>query len=106
MRRDEELKHNEVRNMKNNQNTNEEITSQKSNAPRERPEQWWAKLSPVQRAFAQQIARLIDEVTESKRIEIRREREEIRARFVHILKQPESGCVSAIMLPEVPAGWN
>ena len=106
MRRNEELKHNEVRSMKNNQNTNEEITNQKSNAPWERPEQWWAKLSPVQRAFAQQIARLTDDVTETKRIEIRRERGEIRARFIHILKQPENGCVSAIMLPEVPAGWN
>jgi hypothetical protein len=106
MRRNEELKHNEGRNMKNNQNTNEEITSQKSNAPRERPEQWWARLGPVQQAFAHEIARLIDETTETKRIEIRRERGEIRARFVHILKQPENGCVSAIMLPEVPAGWN
>jgi hypothetical protein len=95
-----------LRNMKNNQNRNEEITSQKSNPLRERPEQWWAKLSPVQRAFAQQIARLTDEVTETKRIEIRRERGEIRVRFVHILKRPENGCVSAIMLPEVPAGWN
>jgi hypothetical protein len=73
MRRNEELKDNEVRNMKSNQNTNEEITSRKSNALRERPEQWWAKLSPVQRAFAQQIARLMDEATETKRIEIRRE---------------------------------
>jgi hypothetical protein len=106
MRRNEELKHNEVRNMKNNQNRNEEMASQKSNALRERPEQWWAKLSPVQRAFAQQIGWLIDDVTETKRIEIRRERGEIRARFIHILKQPENGCVSAIMLPEVPAGWN
>jgi hypothetical protein len=73
---------------------------------RETPEQWWARLGPVQRAFAHEIARLLDEVTESKRIEIRREREEIRARFIHILKRPESGCTSAIVLPEVPAGWN
>jgi hypothetical protein len=72
----------------------------------ETPEQWWARLGPVQRAFAHEIARLVDEVTESKRIEIRREREEIRARFIHILKRPESGCTSAIVLPEVPAGWN
>jgi hypothetical protein len=75
-------------------------------ATSEAPEHWWAKLSPVQRAFAQQIARLTDEVTGTKRIEIRRERGEIRARFVHILKRPENGCVSAIVLPEVPAGWN
>jgi (p)ppGpp synthase/HD superfamily hydrolase len=72
----------------------------------ETPEQWWARLGPIQRAFAHEIARLVDEVTDSKRIEIRREREEIRARFIHILKRPESGCVSAIVLPEVPAGWN
>lgn len=72
----------------------------------EAPEQWWARLSPVQRAFAHEIARLIGETTETKRIEIRRERGEIRARFIHILKRPESGCVSAIVLPEVPAGWN
>ena len=72
----------------------------------EASEQWWAKLSPAQRAFAHQIARLTDEASDTKRIEIRRERGEIRVRFVHILKRPENGCVSAIMLPEIPAGLN
>jgi hypothetical protein len=49
----------------------------------------------------------MDEMTENKRIEIRRELRRIRARFVHILKQPESGCLSAIMLPEVAGKvWN
>jgi hypothetical protein len=52
------------------------------------------------------MARLMDEVTDTKRIEIRRERGEIRARFIYLLKRPEKGCVSAIVLPEVPAGWN
>jgi len=86
--------------------TNTKRAAQVRKSPEATPEQWWATLGPVQRAFAHEIARLIDEVTDSKRIEIRREREEIRARFIHILKRPESGCTSAIVLPEVPAGWN
>ena len=86
--------------------TNGKATAQVRRSSEATPEQWWAKLGPVQRAFAHEIARLVDEVTESKRIEIRRERGEIRARFMYLLKRPESGCTSAIVLPEVPAGWN
>ena len=79
----------------------------KSSAHAESPEQWWARLSAVQRLHAQQIGAMMDEVTESKRIEIRKELDRIRARFVHILKRPEKGCLSAIMLPEVSGvGWN
>src|SRR3954465_2902836 len=43
----------------------------------ETPERWWAKLGPVQRAFAHEIAGLVDEVTDTKRMEIRRERGEV-----------------------------
>ena len=67
---------------------------------------WWASLSPGKRALAKEMARLMDETTDSKRIEIRRERGEIRARFIYILKKPEPGCTSAIVLPQIPAGWN
>ena len=82
-------------------------TSHKLVTTKETPEQWWAKISPLQRTVAQQIAAMMDEVTESKRIEIRRELEAIRARFIHILKQPEKGCLSAIILPELSANcWN
>ena len=75
-------------------------------SPDATPQQWWVQLSPPERKLAQQIALMIREISESKRIEIRREREQIRVRFIHILKQPENGCASAIVLPEVPAGWN
>ncbi len=54
--------------------------------------------------FAQTISSMIDEVTEEKRIEIRSECSLIRARFIHVLKQPEKGCVTAIVLPEVASG--
>ena len=53
----------------------------------------------MERRVAQVIAAMMDEVTEEKRVEIRREAESIRARFIHILRQPEAGCVSAIVLP-------
>src|SRR5690349_20508549 len=69
----------------------------------ETPEQWWAKLGPVQRAFAHEIARVVDEVTDTKRLEIRRDRGEVRARFIYLLRQAEPGCLSAIVLPEIPA---
>ena len=92
--------------MKNKQTKHEVITNQNTNALRAKAEQWWARLSPFQRVQAQQIAGMMDEVTESKRIEIRRDREKIRARFIHILKRPEHGCASAIVLPEIPASWN
>ena len=40
---------------------------------------------------------LIAGVAENKRLEIRKERVGIRARYIHILKRPEDGCVSAII---------
>ena len=87
-------------------NTNK-VTSNESGKRNETPEQWWARLKPVERLLAQQIAGMMEEVTDSKRIEIRRETECIRARFIYLLKQPEKGCLSAIMLPEAPARrWN
>jgi hypothetical protein len=70
-------------------------------------EQWWAKLSPVQKVLVHQVGRMMEDINENKRIEIRKELEKIRARFIHILKQPEDECVSAIMLPEPsPKYWN
>jgi hypothetical protein len=94
-------------NMKTNEKTNEENRNQKPYVRCETPGQWRARLSPSQQMLAQQIAGMIEGVTESKRIEIRKELGKMRARFIHILKQPEEGCLSAIMLPEVsPAGWN
>jgi hypothetical protein len=76
------------------------ISHNNSPTAKETPEEWWAKISPLQKTLAQQIAAMMDEVTESKRVEIRKECEAIRARFIHILKQPEKGCLSAIILPE------
>ena len=70
-------------------------------------EEWWAKISPGRRVLAMRIAELMEELTESKRIEIRSEAGAVRARFIYLLKRPEQGCLSAIMLPELPAGgWN
>ncbi len=70
-------------------------------------EQWWSRLSPMQRILAHEVGKMMEQVTENKRIEIRKELERIRARFIHILKKPEDGCVSAIMLPEPsPKYWN
>jgi len=81
--------------------------NQNAGAMGQTPEQWWAGLKPVERRVAQAIAAMMDEVTEETRVEIRREAESIRARFIHILRQPEPGCVSAIVLPEAPReGWN
>jgi len=78
-----------------------------SSPPKETPEQWWARISAGQRSVAWQIAQMMEEVTADKRIEIRKELEKIKARFVHILKKPEDGCLSAIMLPELtPEQWN
>jgi hypothetical protein len=93
-----------------NMKTNENKTpsrNQNAGAMGQTPEQWWAGLKPVERRLAQVIATMMDEVTEETRVEIRREAESIRARFIHILRQPEPGCVSAIVLPEAPReGWN
>lgn len=73
----------------------------------ETPEQWWARSSGEERHIAHQIAQMMLEVSDDKRIEIRKEVEKIRARFVHILKRPEGGCLNAIMLPEpTRCSWN
>ena len=70
-------------------------------------EEWWAKSPPGRRVLAMRIARMIGELTESKRIEIRSEAGAVRVRFIHLLQRPEPGCLSAIMLPELPpGGWN
>ena len=70
-------------------------------------EHWWIDASPLTKAVVMSVAGMIDELTGSKRIEIRMEGKAIRARFIHILKQPEKGCLSAIMLPEPSGrGWN
>src|SRR6185295_13560541 len=72
----------------------------------ETADQWWARISPMQKRVVRQIAVMMEQLTESKRIEIRRD-EAIRARFIHILKQPQEGCLSAILLPEIAReGWN
>ena len=47
---------------------------------------------------------MMEEVTATKRIEIRKEGAEIRARFIYLLKQPEKGWLSAVMLPECDRG--
>ena len=70
-------------------------------------EEWWAKSPPRRRVLAMRIAKMMEELTESKRIEIRSEAGAVRVRFIHLLKRPEPGCLSAIMLPELPpGGWN
>jgi len=70
----------------------------------ESADRWWAALRPVERQVARVIAGMMQEVTGTKRIEIRREGAEIRARFIYMLKQPEKGCLSAVMLPECDRG--
>ncbi len=67
-------------------------------------ERWWAGLRPVERQVARVIAGMMQEVTATKRVEIRREGAEIRARFIYMLKQPEKGCLTAVMLPECDRG--
>lgn len=69
-------------------------------------DRWWAGLRPVERQVARVIAGMMQEVTATKRIEIRREGAEIRARFIYMLKQPEKGCLSAVMLPECDRATN
>ncbi len=70
-------------------------------------EERWAKSPPGRRVLAMRIAMMMEELTESKRIEIRLEAGAVRVRFIHLLPRPEPGCLSAIMLPELPAGgWN
>src|SRR5260221_13947176 len=62
-------------------------------------ERWWSHLSPMQRILAHEVGKMMEQVTENKRIEIRKELERSE-RGSFILKKPEDGCVSAIMLPE------
>src|SRR5438552_16767115 len=92
-------------NMKTNEITNQQ--NEGNNMKTQTVDEWWAKLPPGQKGLAHQIALMIQEVSESKRIEIRKECAAIRARFIHILHQPEKGCLSAIIVPE-PSGkrWN
>jgi len=73
-------------------------------ATNETPEQWWARLSGPQRRMAQEIAMLTKRVTETQRLEIRAEGEFIKVRFIHILKKPEKGCVSALAFSGPPDG--
>ncbi len=100
------MKNRDIKNQSANRNNGAEGNAER--AKRETSEQWWGRISPGQKALAQVIAGMIDEVTENKRVEIRREMASVRARFIHILKEPEKGCLSAIMLPELPSGrgWN
>ncbi len=69
-------------------------------------EGWWGSSSPDERMLAMTIAKMIEELrtgrhrAERKRIEIRWEEKRVRARFIHILRRPEAGCLTAIMLPE------
>lgn len=101
--------------MKSNQNTNQENGNKNhgttpadcwktvtGNGSAE--ERWWAGLRPVERQLARAVAAMMEEVTATKRIEIRKEGAEIRARFIYLLKQPEKGCLSAVMLPECDRG--
>ncbi len=69
---------------------------------------WWSRNRPEQKVRLMKLALMLRELEEKKRIEIRLEAGEVRARFVHILNRPEAGCLSAIMLPELPPGgsWN
>ena len=67
-------------------------------------DRWWAGLRPVERQLARMVAGMMQEVTATKRIEIRKEGAEIRARFIYVLKQPEKGCLSAVLLPECDRG--
>ena len=69
-------------------------------------DRWWAGLKPGERQLARLLAGMMDELVGTKRIEIRKEGSEIRARFIYILKQPEKGCLSAVMLPECDRATN
>ena len=70
----------------------------------ESADRWWAGLKAGERQLARLVAGMMAELTGTKRIEIRKEGPEIRARFIYILKQPEKGCLSAVMLPECDRG--
>jgi hypothetical protein len=71
-------------------------------------EEWWMNCSTYGRMLAMTISSMMEEMSERKRIEIRLEAGAVRARFIHLLQRPEKGCLSAIMLPELPPGrgWN
>ena len=73
-------------------------------AANETPEQWWAKVPAGERRLAQELARMMKKVTATQSIEIRRDGEFIKARFIHILKKPEKGCVSALAFSGPPDG--
>jgi len=63
-------------------------------------------LKPGERQLARVVAGMMKEISATKRIEIRKEGSEIRARFIYVLKQPERGCLRAVMLPECDRATN
>lgn len=70
-------------------------------------EEWWRNSLPGQKALAMTLGHMMEEMTERKRIEVRLESGVVRVRFIHILQQPEKGCLNAIVLPErASGGWN
>jgi hypothetical protein len=73
-------------------------------AEAETAEHWWTKASHSKKVLALQIASMMCELTDTKRIEIRLEERTIRVRFIHLLKEPEPGCLTAVMLPERASG--
>jgi len=87
--------------------TTDNRTTDHGTTGRETAEEWWARISPTQRGLARVIAGMMREMTATKRIEIRWDGSSVRARFIHVLENPEPGCVSAIVLPErASGGWN
>ncbi|HOC58061.1 MAG TPA: hypothetical protein PKI20_20755 [Verrucomicrobiota bacterium] len=72
----------------------------------ESADRWWAGLKPGERQLAWVVASMMKEISATKRIEVRKEGAEIRARFIYILKQPERGCLRAVMLPECDRATN
>ena len=88
--------------MKSNTKTNHQIIA--NNVNQLLIEQWWRHLSPAKKALAQQLARMMDEVTEEKRIEIRKEAGAIKGRFIHMLEKPQPGSLAALAFTPQPAG--
>lgn len=102
------MKMNENKNHE-NENKNQDAAPAecwKSVTGSEGADRWWSGLRPVERQLARVVAGMMQEVTGTKRIEIRKEGAEIRARFIYILKQPEKGCLRAVMLPECDRATN
>ena len=85
--------------MKLNTNPNEQISVNNNNGDTVVVDFWWRNLSPAKKALARQIARMMEEITEERRIEIRKEAGAIKGRFILILNKPEAGALSAVVLP-------